>query len=307
MSDDNQPQPPIPPKKPRKTKQSTKAAKSTKITSTEASTQPTELASVQPAAPSVSPVQKKGLSPSVLWSIIGGAVALVILIVTIIVVAVFFSGPSQKDFQEARKWISADSRTTSSLRSVTDPDDYKEKLDDMLESRNELHQKLSSSPIMRDSEVKEAYDKYIKEYDLIKPELESMAKYIDDVSDYYETCRRTSYISYVNKTSAEVEKEFDSKYSSCLNTLTKLSKADNEAIASYAKSWLEYYDSLKKYYSAIAQRYSNRDYSSSMPSYPRMPSSSISSAIFTKISDSETDDYYRDFVAIVNRKSVKID
>lgn len=260
----------------------------------------------QPAMPPQMPV-KKGLSKGVLWGIIGGSIGFFLLIIAVVVVLILNIGPSKDDYRQAISWINKDSSELNGFRSsssMRNPEAYKETVNRVIKSRDELNDKLSKSRIMRDKDVREAYDKYKKAYDVAKPEIESLSQYVDVYSKVSKKCDNIFYFGYISRKPDEVDKEVDQKYGDCTSFLQQLSKSENSNIASYGKEWSDYYASLKKYYVGYSRAYADGNFSA-RPSRPTRPSTTgytLISNAGRKINDSGMDRYFNDFSSIVNQK-----
>ena len=259
----------------------------------------------QPAMPPQMPV-KKGLSKGALWGIIGGSVGFLLLIVVIVVVLLLNMGPSKEDYRQAVSWMNDESSKLNSLQysSVRNPEAYKETVNSAIKSRDELNDKLSKSKIMHDKDVKEAYDKYKKAYDVAKPEMEGLSQYVEVYSEVRKKCDNVFYLGHISKKPDEVDKEVSQKYGDCTSLMQKLSKSNNSNVANFGKEWSDYYTSLKKYYVEYARAYASGNFSA-RPRRPIEPSTTGYTLITNasrKVTDSGMDRYYNDFSSVVNQK-----
>ena len=292
MSD--QPQPPKPPKAPQQ--------------SVSPSGQNPVPQQAQPGAPvpAQAPAGSKGLSKGALWGIIGGSVGFLLLIIIVVLVLLLNIGPSKDDYRQAASWMTYENSTLNGLRtsSMRDPVMYKEAVNRAVRSREELNEKLSKSKIMRDKDVKEAYERYKRAYDIAKPEMEKLPKYVDAYNETSRKCSRIYYLGYISKSPEEVDKDFSQRYGACTAALTKLRESDDSDLANYGKEWSDYYVSLKKYYVEFARAYSERNFSArpTRPTQPTTTSYTLINGVARKITDSNMDRYYRDFSNVINRK-----
>ena len=96
---------------------------------------------------------------------------------------------------------------------------------------------------------------------------------------------------------------FDEKTSDCTSALDKMIKSSDSAVSKYAKEMKEYLKSLRSYYVELANRNTNKDYSSPYPKFPQRPKTSLSSTT-TELSSSlnKMKSSYRNFKRLINEK-----
>lgn len=267
--------------------------------------QPGQPATPQPGYPTP---PKKGLSKGALWGIIGGSVGLVLVIVIVLLI-VFLSGPSKKDYRDAVDLINSTNSTfsSSSLTSGDPSDnDFEDKLNETIGKVDSAHKKIGETKAMRDSEVKNAYDNYIKEWEKLKPTLKEAGTLAKQQRAFSKACSLSSVrISYTSKTGDEVAKQFDDVMQDCFKVVDDLKKSKNDKVVKFAEDIKKYYDELKKYYVSFADRISKKDYTSPLPKYPTRPSSTYSLASALNITDSlkSVSDAYKDFKNILEKKA----
>jgi uncharacterized protein YfbU (UPF0304 family) len=232
--------------------------------------QPGYGAPMQPMMP------KKGANKGLIWGLIGGGIGLFVLVAIIIIAVVFFGGPSKADYADAARMMSEfDSKNISNSESFTKSgggaEEYKKNVDKLLDEYDAYMEKLGKSKAMRDSEAKKMYDEISTDYKKVKPMLQELANAYVLYSGYSSSCT-SKYVSYVNKSGEQVGKEFDSAMSDCFSALSKMEKSDDEVTKKFAETMTKYYKDMREYYVKTAERFSSKDYSSALPSYPKYPS-----------------------------------
>ena len=100
---------------------------------------------------------KQGMSKGLLWGLIGGGVALVLLIIGVVVFFVFFGPPSRDDYAKAyNKVASFDART---IREMTaNSDDSEEATNELITKVDKHLDELGKMRAMHDGNGKKAYD-----------------------------------------------------------------------------------------------------------------------------------------------------
>jgi hypothetical protein len=148
------------------------------------------------------PQPKKKLSKGALWGIIGGAIALVLVVVGAILAIVLLGGPTKADYKEAADYMSSESGSFGDAGSVKNATEYRAALDKAIEKRDAVNSKLESMKAMRDPDAKKIYDEYVVEYDKAKDLLYSAADIVDFSSSYSSKCSSSLSISYYDMTTA---------------------------------------------------------------------------------------------------------
>ena len=238
----------------------------------------------QPGRPMGPMPPKQGMSKGLLWSLIGGGVALVLLIIGVVLFFVFFGPPSRDDYAKAyNKVASFDART---VREITANSDDEETATNELITKVDKHlDELGKMRAMHDGDVKKAYDSLKKEYEERKPLLRERAATATASKEYKESCRQKStYISMSGVESGdEAGKKFDEQQGTCIKTLDKLKQSQYESIRKYAENQSQYLKELRAYYVSAVNYLKSRE--GSMPKVPRSKGGYLGKDINSKISD----------------------
>jgi len=242
----------------------------------------------QPMQPGVAgmPPQypKQGMSKGLLWGLIGGGVALVLLIIGVVVFFVFFGPPSRDDYAKAyNKVASFDART---IREMTaNSDDSEEATNELITKVDKHLDELGKMRAMHDGDVKKAYDSLKKEYEERNPLLRERAATVTASKEYKESCRqRSTYISMSGVESGdEAGKKFDEQQGACIKTLDKLKQSQYESIRKYAENQSQYLKELRAYYVSTVNYLKSRE--GSMPKVPRSKGGYLGKDINSKVSD----------------------
>lgn len=243
----------------------------------------------QPMQPGVAGVPpqypKQGMSKGLLWGLIGGGVALVLLIIGVVVFFVFFGPPSRDDYAKAyNKVASFDART---IREMTaNSDDSEEATNELITKVDKHLDELGKMRAMHDGDVKKAYDSLKKEYEERKPLLREYAATTVAKKEYNKNCnsRSTTYISMSSVGSGdEAGKKFDEQQGTCIKTLDKLKQSQYESIRKYAENQSQYLKELRAYYVSAVNYLKSRE--GSMPKVPRSKGGYLGKDINSKISD----------------------
>ena len=119
---------------------------------------------IQPMMPGQMP--RSGMNKGLLWGIIGGSIALVLLIIGVVVAIVLLSGPSTQDYKDAAKMMS-DFKYSDNLKkgisNTKDASQLKKAMDGVLAESDAHFNKLEKAKAMRDPEVKKLYQEYHSE------------------------------------------------------------------------------------------------------------------------------------------------
>ena len=258
--------------------------------------QPTSQQPAQPAPGQPQPMQpgvagmppqypKQGMSKGLLWGLIGGGVALVLLIIGVVVFFVFFGPPSRDDYAKAyNKVASIDART---IREMTaNSDDSEEATNELITKVDKHLDELGKMRAMHDGDVKKAYDSLKKEYEERKPLLREYTATTVAKKEYNKNCnsRSTTYISMSSVGSGdEAGKKFDEQQGTCIKTLDKLKQSQYESIRKYAENQSQYLKELRAYYVSAVNYLKSRE--GSMPKVPRSKGGYLGKDINSKISD----------------------
>lgn len=261
--------------------------------------QPTSQQPTQPAAGQPQPMQpgvagmppqypKQGMSKGLLWGLIGGGVALVLLIIGVVVFFVFFGPPSRDDYAKAYNKVAGFNARTVREKAASS-DDAEAAINELTTKVDKHLDELGKMRAMHDGDVKKAYDSLKKEYEERKPLLHEYAATTVAKKEYNKNCnsRSTTYISMSSVGSGdEAGKKFDEQQGTCIKTLDKLKQSQYESIRKYAESQSQYLKELRAYYVSAVNYLKSRE--GSMPKVPRSRGGYLGKDINSKVSDAGT-------------------
>jgi hypothetical protein len=261
--------------------------------------QPTSQQPTQPAAGQPQPMQpgvagmppqypKQGMSKGLLWGLIGGGVALVLLIIGVVVFFVFFGPPSRDDYAKAYNKVAGFNARTVREKAASS-DDAEAAINELTTKVDKHLDELGKMRAMHDGDVKKAYDNLKKEYEERKPLLREYAATTVAKKEYNKNCnsRSTTYISMSSVGSGdEAGKKFDEQQGTCIKTLDKLKQSQYESIRKYAESQSQYLKELRAYYVSAVNYLKSRE--GSMPKVPRSRGGYLGKDINSKVSDAGT-------------------
>lgn len=227
----------------------------------------------QPQAPQFQPVQapqptgpgfgtpvpptKKGLSKGALWGIIGGAVALVLVAVGVILALTVFGGISKSDYVQAKSVtdevvdayddaetkfdtyfsnIMSGSSTVSKIKSTKSSFEsayttYKNKLDT-----------LKSEKALQNSDVKKAYDAFVAKNNEFVAFVDGLQGSADALISTVDSCSSERGNEITSFSSTTIASEYDIALGQCLKDLETVSKSSNKSLADYASKTLAVYN-----------------------------------------------------------------
>ena len=168
---------------------------------------------------------------------------------------------------------------------------------------DEFYAKIGSHKALKDKEVKDAYDKYLKIWnDEGKPHIKDSVIFAKEgVGD---KCNDPNVREYFEKSKDEAEKHFDSVMKSCVDSLNRLSKSDSVRVKKYSEDLKQYYDKLKRYYAQVGAL--RRDY---LQKYGREPSLPSTVSLRPHFGDYEVarklEDSFSNFKRILEEKANK--
>lgn len=261
--------------------------------------QPTSQQPTQPGAGQPQPMQpgvagvppqypKQGMSKGLLWGLIGGGVALVLLIIGVVVFFVFFGPPSRDDYAKAYNKVAGFNARTVREKAASS-DDAEAAINELTTKVDKHLDELGKMRAMHDGDVKKAYDSLKKEYEERKPLLHEYAATTVAKKEYNKNCnsRSTTYISMSSVGSGdEAGKKFDEQQGTCIKTLDKLKQSQYESIRKYAESQSQYLKELRAYYVSAVNYLKSRE--GSMPKVPRSRGGYLGKDINSKVSDAGT-------------------
>lgn len=168
---------------------------------------------------------------------------------------------------------------------------------------DEFYAKIGSYKALKDKEVKDVYDKYLKIWnDEAKPHLKDNVIFAKEgVGD---KCNDPNVREYLEKSKDEVEKHFDSVMKSCIDSLNKLSKSDSAKVRKYSEDLKKYYEKMRRYYAQVGTF--RRDY---LQKYGREPSLPSTVSLRPHFGDYEVarklEDSFSNFKRILEEKANK--
>lgn len=216
------------------------------------------------------PPKKKANKP-LLWGIIVGVIVLTVDAVSVVLSMTIFGNPGRSDYKDMSVLISQMKlpRFNDMSEGVRKGGDYEGVVNKNISLTDEFYAKIGSHKALKDKEVKDAYDKYLKIWnDEAKPHLKDeviLAK--EDVDN---KCNDPNVKEYFEKSTDEAEKHFDSVMKSCMDSLDKLSKSDSARVKKYAEGLKKYYEKMKRYYAQVGAF--RRDYLQKYGHAPALPS-----------------------------------
>lgn len=216
------------------------------------------------------PPKKKANKP-LLWGIIVGVIVLTVAVVSVVLSMTIFGNPGRSDYKDMSVLISQMKlpRFNDMSEGVRKGGDYEGVVNKNISLTDEFYAKIGSHKALKDKEVKDAYDKYLKIWnDEAKPHLKDeviLAK--EDVDN---KCNDPNVKEYFEKSTDEAEKHFDSVMKSCMDSLDKLSKSDSARVKKYAEGLKKYYEKMKRYYAQVGAF--RRDYLQKYGHAPALPS-----------------------------------
>ena len=248
------------------------------------------------------PLKKKASKP-LLWGIIVSVIVFTVAAVGVVLSMTFFVNPSKSDYKDMSVLISQMKlpRFNDMSEGVRKGGDYEGVVNKNIGLTDEFYAKIGSHRALKDKEVKDAYDKYLKIWnDEAKPHLKDeviLAK--EDVDN---KCNDPNVKEYFEKSTDEAEKHFDSVMKSCMDSLDKLSKSDSVRVKKYAEGLKKYYEKMKRYYAQVGAF--RRDYLQKYGHAPALPSTASLRPYFGDYEiDKKLKDSFNNFKRILEEKS----
>lgn len=168
---------------------------------------------------------------------------------------------------------------------------------------DEFYAKIGSYKALKDKEVKDVYDKYLKIWnDEAKPHLKDNVIFAKEgVGD---KCNDPNVREYFEKSKDEAEKHFDSVMKSCVDSLNRLSKSDSVRVKKYSEDLKKYYEKMKRYYAQVGVF--RRDYLQKYGHAPTLPSTASLRPYFGDYEiDKKLEDSFDSFKRILEEKANK--
>lgn len=248
------------------------------------------------------PLKQKPNKP-LLWGIIVSVIVFTVAAVGVVLSMTIFGNPSKSDYKDMSVLISQMKlpRFNDMSEGVRKGGDYEGVVNKNIGLTDEFYAKIGSHRALKDKEVKDAYDKYLKIWnDEAKPHLKDeviLAK--EDVDN---KCNDPNVKEYFEKSTDEAEKHFDSVMKSCMDSLDKLSKSDSVRVKKYAEGLKKYYEKMKRYYAQVGAF--RRDYLQKYGHAPALPSTASLRPYFGDYEiDKKLKDSFNNFKRILEEKS----
>ena len=248
------------------------------------------------------PPKKKANKP-LLWGIIVGVIVLTVAAVSVVLSMTIFGNPGRSDYKDMSVLISQMKlpRFNDMSEGVRKGGDYEGVVNKNIGLTDEFYAKIGSHKALKDKEVKDAYDKYLKIWnDEAKPHLKDEVILAKEEVD--NKCNDPNVREYFEKSTDEAEKHFDSVMKSCIDSLNKLSKSDSARVKKYAEGLKKYYEKMKRYYAQVGAF--RRDYLQKYGHAPALPSTASLRPYFGDYEiDKKLKDSFNNFKRILEEKS----
>ena len=248
------------------------------------------------------PLKKKASKP-LLWGIIVSVIVFTVAAVGVVLSMTIFGNPSKSDYKDMSVLISQMKlpRFNDMSEGVRKGGDYEGVVNKNIGLTDEFYAKIGSHKALKDKEVKDAYDKYLKIWnDEAKPHLKDRVILAKEGAD--DKCNDPNVREYFEKSTDEAEKHFDSVMKSCMDSLNKLSKSDSARVKKYAEGLKKYYEKMKRYYAQVGAF--RRDYLQKYGHAPALPSTASLRPYFGDYEiDKKLKDSFNNFKRILEEKS----
>ena len=221
----------------------------TNSTPTPAATVPEPRVQPAPTQPAPQgPVKKKGMSKGMLWGIIGGSIAFILLVVGIVLAVILLSGPSKEDYKEAHdkvtkvrgtylrvgsafRMVSYGTSTASTDKIKESVEEYKKSVDD-----------LKDMKALRDKDVKQKYDDFIKQNNEFTTMVGDLADASDELLETTKNCRTATTFPRFSSDRSKLLENYDKTVSSCVSAVKKLAKVKSQLLSEEAKKLADAFD-----------------------------------------------------------------
>lgn len=243
----------------------------------------------------MAPVSQKKHSKALLWGVIGGIVALILILVAAIFAFIAWYTPTKKDFQAVQSYISATNKEISDVTiDKSTAESYKAGINKRISIIDKQVKAVLSSKALHDDDLKKSYQTYVDKW---TAERNFYIQTEDAQGAYYEMAANCKTISlglgYYNLTEDQMKSKYSQAMAPCMKVLDKFSSSSNEKTQKYAKSVKEYYASYLTYYVSYANVLKGNGSIFSLPKKPTFPSYSIlvDMTKYTSISKAAADAY----------------
>ena len=214
----------------------------TNSTPTPAATVPEPRVQPAPTQPAPQgPVKKKGMSKGMLWGIIGGSIAFILLVVGIVLAVILLSGPSKEDYKEAHdkvtkvrgtylrvgsafRMVSYGTSTASTDKIKESVEEYKKSVDD-----------LKDMKALRDKDVKQKYDDFIKQNNEFTAMVGDLADASDELLETTKNCRTATTFPRFSSDRSKLLENYDKTVGSCVSAVKKTSQSKESIVVRRGK------------------------------------------------------------------------
>lgn len=194
--------------------------------------------------------QKQGSKKGLIIGLSVGGAVLLALIVTLIVLAVtVWSGPSKTDYRSAtqtmRNLTGSYNSANSSLKLYANGLTYgyatsssKDRFTEAFEKYKADAQGLEDMKVLKDDEVKKAYDAFKTKNEKFVAYVDDMTSSLDEMGEVANKCKSSNYSSSMYSGVSdpdEILKRFDKAIDPCKTALKNLESAKNQVLAKFAK------------------------------------------------------------------------
>ena len=211
------------------------------------------------------PVKKKGMSKGMLWGIIGGSIAFILLVVGIVLAVILLSGPSKEDYKEAHdkvtkvrgtylrvgsafRMVSYGTSTASTDKIKESVEEYKKSVDD-----------LKDMKALRDKDVKQKYDDFIKQNNEFTTMVGDLADASDELLETTKNCRAATTFPRFSSDRSKLLENYDKTVSSCVSAVKKLAKVKSQLLSEEAKRLGDAFDEQRKLVEEMQNAYNSGD------------------------------------------------
>lgn len=211
------------------------------------------------------PAKKKGMSKGMLWGIIGGSIAFILLVVGIVLAVILLSGPSKEDYKEAHdkvtkvrgtylrvgsafRMVSYGTSTASTDKIKESVEEYKKSVDD-----------LKDMKALRDKDVKQKYDDFIKQNNEFTTMVGDLADASDELLETTKNCRTATTFPRFSSDRSKLLENYDKTVSSCVSAVKKLAKVKSQLLSEEAKRLGDAFDEQRKLVEEMQNAYNSGD------------------------------------------------
>ena len=205
------------------------------------------------------------MSKGMLWGIIGGSIAFILLVVGIVLAVILLSGPSKEDYKEAHdkvtkvrgtylrvgsafRMVSYGTSTASTDKIKESVEEYKKSVDD-----------LKDMKALRDKDVKQKYDDFIKQNNEFTTMVGDLADASDELLETTKNCRTATTFPRFSSDRSKLLENYDKTVSSCVSAVKKLAKVKSQLLSEEAKRLGDAFDEQRKLVEEMQNAYNSGD------------------------------------------------